>query len=298
MTSVARATYRLTAAACAGLVWRVPTLEGPLVRLGASVWNWPRAGRFYRSVAGRYADCLKRSGSPFRQVRVAGTPLIVDVTEFTTATLFFGNVPYEPATTDYLRQRLRPGHVFVDVGANHGYFTLLAAALVGADGRVVAFEPNPPVFAQLEAHVRLNRFEPRVVLMRQALSDTVDQRARLFVSQWPGNSGVSSLLPPASTVSEGGLSPERSIPVETETFDRWLAASALEHVDLVKIDTEGSEALVVRGMSAALGSRRIGAVVCETQWDGAAHRLLCSFGLRPQRLEAVGPLTNIAYTPA
>lgn len=295
MTSVARAAYRLTATLCAELVSRVPALEPLLRRLGAAVWHQPNAGRFYRSVAGRYGERLRQAGSQFRRVMVGDTALIVDVTEFTTSPLYFGNIPYEPETTDYLRRHLRPGGVFADVGANHGYFTILAAALVGDGGRVFAFEPNPPVYDQLRAHVRLNGFEHRVVLLQEALSDTATDQVRLFVSQWSGNTGVSTLTPGASTIADGGLSPERTITVRTETFDHWLATSGVDHVDLVKIDTEGSETDVVRGMAIALQARRIDAVVCETRWESDAHRLLCASGLIPQPLDTNGPLTNIAY---
>jgi FkbM family methyltransferase len=294
MTSVARATYWLTATLCAELVSHLPVLEGPLLRVGAAVWHRPNAGRFYRSVAGRYADRLRLSHSQFRRVMVGDTPLIVDVTEFTTSTLFFGRVPYEPETTDYLRQRLRPGGVFADIGANHGYFTMLAASLVGDHGRVFAFEPNPRVYEQLENHVRLNAFERRVVLQAQALWDKTGEH-RLFVSQWKGNSGVSTLMPDASLIAQGGVSPEQTICVRTETFDRWLATTGIERVDLVKIDTERSEAEVVRGMAGALRARRVGAVVCETGWDSEAHRLLCEAGLVPRALETNGPVMNIAY---
>ena len=226
---------------------------------------------------------------------VGDTPLVLDVTEFTASGLYFGNSPYEPKTTEYMRRHLWPGCIFADVGANHGYFTVLAAALVGEGGRVFAFEPNPPVYEQLDQHVRLNGFERRVVLVQQALSDSSQEGTRFFVSQWSGNSGLSSMMPAASTIAVGGLSPDRTIPVRTDTFDRWLAASGAERVDLVKIDTEGAEALVVRGMSEALRDRRVGAVVCETRWDSDAHRRLCGFGLVPQSLETIGALTNIAY---
>ena len=201
---------------------------------------------------------------------------------------------YEPETTDYLRQRLRPGAVFADIGANHGYFTMLAASLVGDRGRVFAFEPNPRVYEQLENHVRLNAFESRVVLLEQALWDKRGEQ-RLFVSQWSGNSGVSTLMPGASLYCRGARLAGADDPVRTETFDCWLAASGIERVDLVKIDTESSEAQVVRGMSGALQARRVGAVVCETRWDSEAHRLLCESGFVPQPLETNGPLTNIAY---
>ena len=294
MTSLARATYQFTASACADLVSRVPALEPALVRVGFHVWNWRRTGRFYRSVAGRYADRLRHSGSPFRRVVIGEVPLMVDVTEFTTSSLYFGNIPYEPKTTEYLRRRLRPGCVFADVGANHGYFTILAASLVGERGLVFAFEPNPPVYERLEAHVRLNHFDHRVVLVKEALWDSRGEET-FFVSQWSTNNGISTLTPGASNLASGGLSPARTIQVRTETFDHWLAANGVERVDLVKIDAEGAEAHIVRGMSGTLQAGRIDAVVCETEWDSQAHRLLCGFGLLPHTLDSNGPLTNIAY---
>lgn len=297
MTSLARATYQLTASACADLVSRVPALEPALVRLGSHVWKWRRTGHFYRSVAGRYADRLRQSGSPFRRVVIGEVPLIIDVTEFTTSPLYFGNIPYEPKTTDYLRRCLRPGCVFADVGANHGYFTILAAGLVGERGLVFAFEPNPPVYERLDEHVRLNGFDHRVVLVEQAVWDSSGEET-FFVSQWSENNGISTLTPGATNLADGGLSPNRTIRVRTETFDHWLAKNGIERVDLVKIDAEGAEAHVVRGMAGALHSGRIDAVVCETEWDSEAHRLLCGFGFAPQALDVNGPLMNIAYARA
>lgn len=294
VTTLARATYQFTASACASLVSRVPALEPAFIRAGSHLWHWRTTGRFYRSVAGRYAQLLRESGSPFRRVMIGSVPLLVDVTEFTTSPLYFGNVPYEPLTTDYLRRHLGAGAVFADIGANHGYFTILAAGLVGARGLVFAFEPNPAVYERLETHVRLNGFDHRVVLSEQAVWDS-DGDAAFFVSQWPENNGISTLTPSPAVIAGGGLSPERTIRVRTETFDHWLATTTLERVDLVKIDAEGAEAHVVRGMSGALRAGRIDAVVCETEWQGDAHRLLCAFGLIPQRLDKNGPLTNIAY---
>jgi FkbM family methyltransferase len=294
MRSLARGAYHFVASACARLVSRVPALEPALVCVGSRVWLWRRAGHFYRSVAGRYADLLRRSGSPFRTVTIDGQPLMVDVTEFTTLPLYFGNIPYEPKTTEYLRRHLQPGSVFADVGANHGYFTIVAAGLVGDAGLVFAFEPNPPVYERLDLHVRVNGFDHRVVLVEEALWDKSGEET-FFVSQWSSNSGISTLTPGDTTLSDGGLSPNRTIRVRTETFDHWLASNGVEDVNLVKIDAEGAEAQIVRGMSETLRAGRIGAVVCETRLDTEAHRLLCGFGLIPEPLDTRGPLTNIAY---
>ena len=292
MTSLARATYQFTASACADLVSRVPALEPALVRVGSHVWHWRRTGRFYRSVAGRYADRLRQSGSPFRRVLIGDVSLLVDITEFTTSPLYFGNIPYEPETTEYLRRHLQPGGVFADVGANHGYFTILAAGLVGERGLVFAFEPNPPVYERLDMHVRLNGFERSRHGREQALSDSGDQTfsSRNGPEHWHFDAHARRI-----DHRRGRPSADRTIQVRTETFDHWLAMNHIDRVDLLKIDAEGAEAHVVRGMSGALQPKRIDAIVCETQWDSDAHRLLCKSGFVPQALETNGPLTNIAY---
>src|SRR5262245_1288947 len=208
MTSVGRTTYRLTASAIAGAMSAVPLLERPLVWLGARVWDVPGAGRLYRSVVGRYADHLRGSQAAFRRVNVGDASFIIDVTEFTTSNLYFGNRLYEASTTEFLCRTLRPGGVFVDIGANHGYFTLLAASIVGSSGRVVAFEPNPHVFEELSAHVAMNRFDDRTELWQQALSNHADDHVRFYVSRLRGNSGLSTLLPDVSRLAAGLISPD------------------------------------------------------------------------------------------
>jgi FkbM family methyltransferase len=288
--------YRAAAEGCAEVVVRVPALEGPFVRLGARVWSRPGFGRFYRSTAHRVARRLRRAGTPFRPLVVCGTPVLLDATEFTTLALYFGGLVYEAATTEYLNRHLVPGAVFVDVGANHGYFSILAAARVGARGRVVAFEPNPAVFSQLAEHVRLNLFESRVTLVPTALSDARSDAAPFFVSQALTNSGFSSLTPPATALGSGVLSEAHTIPVQVDTFDHWFAASPIDRIDLVKIDVEGAEARVVAGMRAVLASGVVEALICETVWGSPAHEALCKAGYEPQVLEAVGHLANVLYS--
>jgi FkbM family methyltransferase len=267
------------------------------VWLGARVWEWPGAGRFYRSIIGRYIARLGESEARFRSVRVGDAAFVADVTEFTTLTLYFGNRPYEPATTDYLLRTLRPGHVFVDIGANHGYFTLIASAIVGHSGRVIAFEPNPNVFVQLVAHVNANHFDDRTDLLEQALSNRARDRVTLYVSECRTNSGLSTLVPDAERFAVGSVSHENTVEVRVDTFDRWLSASGLERVDVVKIDTEGCEDLVVEGMAASLQGGRVGSVICETRADSGAYRTLRAAGYLPQPLEAVGEiLTNFVFT--
>lgn len=64
---------------------------------------------------------------------------------------------YEPDTQAFIRQLLRPGMVAFDVGAHHGFYTLLMAQCVGSEGLVVAFEPSPKERRKLIWHIHLNR---------------------------------------------------------------------------------------------------------------------------------------------
>jgi len=291
-----RQTYRLAADTCAELVWRLPSCERPFVAFGARVWGTRGVGRFYRSVAARLADRMREAGSPYRSVAVHHERLVLDVTEFTAGPLYFGGAAYEPRTAECMRMLLPPGATFVDIGANHGYFTMFAASLVGPEGRVFAFEPNPAVFAQLQTHVALNGFGSRVSTLPWALADRPHPSERLYVSQLRSNTGLSSLTPNADTLSAGGLSEAATITVRVDAFDHWAATQDLRKVDLVKIDVEGAEARVIAGMGSSLDRGLIRAVVCETTWDSEAHTTLVRAGYSPTPLDLTGDLVNVLYT--
>jgi FkbM family methyltransferase len=254
-------------------------------------WNVPAAGRFVRSVAYRLAARLFDSGTGVRDLVVDGVALRLDVGEWTTSGYYFANVPYEPATARYVIAHLGPGDVFVDAGANSGYFTLIAAGLVGPRGRVAAFEPNPAVRRRLELNVARNGFHDRVQVEASALGDRHADRVTLFV---PEHDGFATLVPEqthaASHVTTGSV-----VEVTTVTFDDWLAGSALSEIALIKIDVEGAEMSVLAGMRASLAAGRIRRLILETAWDSAAHRHLTSHGFVAERLESVGPVDNIAY---
>ena len=286
-------TYRWTAERWADALAFAPVLERPFVSIGSRLSMWPGVGRFYRSVAYRFAERLRRAGTPYRPVVVEGARMTVDITEFTAFGLYFTGRRYEPRTTDYLIASLRPGDTFVDVGASHGYFTLIAASRVGASGRVYAFEPNPPVFRQLAAHVRLNRFDDRVRVADAALSDA-DGAAALYVSQCALNSGLSSLQRPEHHV-DGALSPDRAVPVRTETFDHWYERAKPGRIAVMKIDVEGAEGRVLDGMAAALRSGAIAAIVCETDWNSGVRDRLAACGYTARLLEPSAGLPNLVF---
>lgn len=151
--------------------------------------------------------------------------------------LYFGE-PYEPATTDFLLRTLDEGDTFVDVGANIGYFSLLASSEVGDSGRVIAFEPDVQNFEILEKNVAGNGLNERISLHQKALSDS---SGVLTMNHHPTNKGMHSI------VNEYDNS-DSTVEIEAVKGDSILP----DQVDLIKIDVEGAEPYVIDGLSATI----------------------------------------------
>jgi FkbM family methyltransferase len=142
---------------------------------------------------------------------------------------------WETFETELLRRSLSPGARFLDVGANLGYFTVLAAAWVGETGRVYAFEPEPRNAALLVSNIALNAVQDRVTSCAAALSDH-QGKSRLYLH--PDNLGDHQLH--ASDDRE-------SVEVQLYAGADWFAGREAR-LDVVKIDVQGAEHAVVRGL--------------------------------------------------
>jgi len=159
---------------------------------------------------------------------------------------------YEPELTRLVQALVGPGDVFVDVGANEGYFSILAAALVGG-GSVHAIEPQSRVQAVIRRNVELNHASA-VTIHRVALSDRAGE-IDLFLRP-SSNTGASSLFRHWRL----GWTRER---VPTTTLDALCGRAGIDRVRLVKIDCEGAERLVIRGAAALLARRAIDVLVVD-----------------------------------
>jgi FkbM family methyltransferase len=124
---------------------------------------------------------------------------------------------------------LRPGDVFVDVGANFGLFTTLAADTVGPSGCVIAIEPTPAMISRLTFNMKANRFT-NIIVFEAAVGD-VSGTAVLNVLN--GNYGRSSLEPRAVCL--------RSIPVRMMTLAEVVGIARVDRIDALKIDVENFE---------------------------------------------------------
>jgi len=146
---------------------------------------------------------------------------------------------YEPATVAAVRALLRPGGGFVDLGANLGFFSVLAARAVGPSGRVHAFEPTPATAALLRDNVRSNGMAERVVVVEQAVAEHPGvARFSLFGAAAQANQLELDGVGDASSTIE----------VAVTSLDTYFAALGWPRVDVVKMDVEGAEIAALRGM--------------------------------------------------
>jgi FkbM family methyltransferase len=136
-----------------------------------------------------------------------------------------------------LSYRLKPGMVFLDVGANIGEVSLFAAKRVAHDGCVFAFEPSPVVVGRLRRHVSINPMN-NIKVIELGLGPSPGNMT-LFQTCLPGaydtaNQGLASLVPPI----DGGVP---IAGVQVDTLDRWVQRMSLARVDMIKVDIEGGE---------------------------------------------------------
>ncbi|HXP93860.1 MAG TPA: FkbM family methyltransferase [Candidatus Binatia bacterium] len=192
---------------------------------------------------------------------------------------------FEPNLTDWIWNALEPGDVFVDVGANVGYFTLLAARAVGPAGSVVAIEPAPSTFAALCSNLERNG-ATNVRALNLAAFDR-EAVMPIYTIQAEENAGGASL---AKVVG----------PVEAEITARPLAqmltGEEIARTRVIKIDVEGAEVAAVTGLLPLLERIRFDvAIVVEVLPETKADvcGLLGRFGLRPRELtNPPDPLTS------
>ena len=154
--------------------------------------------------------------------------------------LFYFGV-WEPNLSHWIMSRLRNGDTFVDVGANIGYYSLLASRLVGPEGSVVAIEPSPAIFEQLRENLRWNGVTNARTLNR-AVSDS-EGVARLF--RGPAtNTGLSTIVVVEAALNDCRLEGE----VATASLSALLTSDEVHAARIIKIDVEGAEWQVVCGM--------------------------------------------------
>jgi FkbM family methyltransferase len=154
---------------------------------------------------------------------------------------------YDAPVAAYLRERVKPGAVCLDVGANVGVYVLQFAHWSGEHGRVIAFEPNPGALTLLKRHVRMNGIESRVEIIPFAVGAS-EGEATLYAL---GAEGMSRLGAPNHALAGR----TRELTVSVVTLDRFCEMKNLEP-DWLFIDIEGFEIAALLGARELIARRR------------------------------------------
>lgn len=144
---------------------------------------------------------------------------------------------YEPDVWNWLKQRTVPGSIILDVGAQFGLYSMLAARHIGANGRIFAFEPSPDTVAVLGRHLKNNRMSDRVEIVQAAVGPEEGEVTFYMAGTHPSN----TLAP--TTVDPVKLTP---VKVKAITVDGFCRQRQLKPT-ILKIDVEGWELQVLRG---------------------------------------------------
>jgi FkbM family methyltransferase len=195
---------------------------------------------------------------------------------------------YEPQETALLQQILRAGMVFVDVGANWGYFTLAAAHLVGPAGRVISVEVDPRACQALRGNVARNALD-FVSVFEMAASDAPGTLRMQEYETGANDSGNFGLTRTTTVVEHG-----RQFEVEARPLDDLLDEAGIDQVDLLKMDIEGAESRALAGLSRSLSRRRVHRVLLEVHpqhlrdQGSSAERVIADLrrhGYRPWKID-------------
>ena len=146
---------------------------------------------------------------------------------------------YEEFETETVKKIIKKGDIVLDVGANIGYYTLIFAKLVGKDGMVFAFEPEPTNFDLLKKSVTINGYK-NVILIRKALSDRTG-KTKLFLSEV--NLGDHMIMDTKEN--------RNSIEIDTITGEDYFR-DLNKKINFIKMDIQGAEIDALRGMSSLL----------------------------------------------
>jgi FkbM family methyltransferase len=164
---------------------------------------------------------------------------------------------YERPMQRLFRERIRPGATVFDIGANVGFFTLLASKLAGDSGRVVAFEPLPRNLEFLNRHIHLN--DVANVHVEPLAIAAASGEAHFRVAQH---------------ASMGGLRDGGDLRVVTASLDDLIASGHVTRPDFIKMDIEGAESDALRGAARLLASGALTIALSTHGWQ--QHETCCA----------------------
>ena len=186
----------------------------------------------------------------------SGTPMYVYTADRSISPWLISQGVWETFVDDVMMDLCTPGMCVCDVGANQGYYTLQFAGRVGETGRVISFEPNPAMFSLMRDSVELNGFQSRVELHNAAAGA---QNGELALSYDP-------LYPGGGNLFDRSSDDARALRLVKVVRIDDIVGQDLKF-DIIKVDVEGWEPQVFRGMGQALRRSGDAAIFTEISWS-------------------------------
>lgn len=178
------------------------------------------------------------------------------------------NKVFEKFETELVKKEIKNGDIVLDIGANIGYFSLVFSQVVGTNGRVFAFEPDPNNFALLKKNVEINNLK-NVALNQKAVSD-VSKSLPLYLCEY---NHAQHRIYPSPRCNE-------TVMVDAITIDEYLAGTEFyNRINFVKMDVEGAEYNVIEGMKKTLKSNPNLKILCEF-----SPKQIREHGLKPENI--------------
>lgn len=201
-----------------------------LTRSASASWTGKRRAFFLRSVAIR----LLR-GRPLDVEAFGACMRLYPYNNVCEKRILFTPQYFDPAERAFLKERIRPDFVFLDIGANIGGYSLFVAACAGQRARILAIEPQPEIFERLTYNIRQNPFAT-IKAIDCAVADR-DTEVTLFVD--PDNRGETSMR--IMNFDKGGA----EIRVSAKALASIVAEEGFARIDAMKLDVEGAEDLIL-----------------------------------------------------
>ncbi|MEX1020138.1 MAG: FkbM family methyltransferase [Litorilinea sp.] len=205
----------------------------------------------------RLARIRSRAGNETlhrHHIEALGLPMYLDLTDQgLSKTLFYRGV-HEPIATQWVKEELTPGMTVIDIGANIGYYVLLAASKIGPQGKIYAIEPVASTIAILRKNLELNHLD-NVVTECVALSSHAGEATMQVTEKrnWASLAHENLKSDRAVSAQQGTY---ETITVPTKTLDRFVEEHEIGSVNFLRMDVEGYETEIIQGASQTLAAHR------------------------------------------
>ena len=227
-----------------------------------------------------------------------GHKIFLDTRDISLAPHIIIDGMWEPWITERVISCLQPGMRALEVGSNIGWYTLLIAHQIRSQGKLIAFEANKDLFKLTLDSVRINGYAEQVTLHNIAVSDRNAEAKFYIPERYLGGSSLRKITQEELNSLHDDV---KEVTVPTVALDEFLSGDDRQ-IDFMKIDAEGSEPLVFRGMKQLLEENQGITIVMEysprqmrgTGFDPAQEMLfLFQLGFSAFKIEENGSLTQV-----